>query len=248
MGTTFPNESADYRFARDRLLEAEIGLRRAMEAVSQARRQLPPGGKVLEDYVFDGLDTEGQPATIRFSELFAPDKDTLIVYNMMFPRHAGDDRAGANEGETAELPRDEQPCPSCTALLDQFDGAVAHLEAAGFNFAVIAKTTPERLAALARDRGWKNMRLVSAAQNGFNRDYHAENEDGQQVPMVSVFQRGPDGVRHFWSSEMILVPADPGQDPRAAGTLEPLWNLMDLTPGGRPDFYEQMQYDGKAAE
>ena len=92
------------------------------------------------------------------------------------------------------------------------------------------------------------MRLVSAAQNGFNRDYHAESEEGQQVPMVSVFQRGPDGIRHFWSSEMILVPADPGQDPRAAGTLEPLWNLMDLTPGGRPDFHEQMQYGGKAAE
>ena len=44
MSTTFPGESAEYRAARDRLLEQEIELRRAMEAVAAARRKLPPGG------------------------------------------------------------------------------------------------------------------------------------------------------------------------------------------------------------
>jgi hypothetical protein len=52
MAIAFPGESAEYRAARDRLLEQEIELRRAMEAAAVARRQLPPGGIVPEDYVF----------------------------------------------------------------------------------------------------------------------------------------------------------------------------------------------------
>ncbi len=88
------------------------------------------------------------------------------------------------------------------------------------------------------------MRLLSSAGNDFKRDYHAVFEDGSQAPMLSVFQRDADGIRHFWSSELLFADPEPGQDPRAAGTIEPLWNLMDFTPGGRPAFDEQMQYRG----
>jgi predicted dithiol-disulfide oxidoreductase (DUF899 family) len=152
MAMHFPNESAEYRAARDRLLGKEIELRRQMEAVAAERRRLPPGGALEEDYVFDGLGADGRPARIRFSELFAPGRDTLIAYHMMFPRYPTDTRAKPTTGATAGLPREETPCPSCTALVDQFDGAARHLEAAGFNFVVIAKTPLERLLAFARDR------------------------------------------------------------------------------------------------
>ena len=243
----FPNESAEYRAARERLLEKEIGLRRAMEEVAAARRALPQGGCMPQDYVFDGVDADGKPEKVKFSELFLPGRDTLIVYNMMFPRHKGDTRAQPSTGPFAEMPREETPCPSCTALLDQLDPAVKHLAPAGFNFAVIARAPIERLAAYAKERGWKHMRLVSSAHNSFNHDYQAEFEDGEQAPMLSVFRRGPDGIRHFWSSEMLFAPSDPGQDPRAAGTLEPLWNLMDLTPEGRPEWEEQVEYKGSPA-
>ncbi|QPC91368.1 DUF899 family protein [Mesorhizobium sp. INR15] len=239
---TFPNESAKYRTARQKLLLREIELRRAMEAVAVARRALPPGGLIRQDYVFDGLDDAGKPAKIKLSELFAPDKGTLILYNMMFPRHPQEKRDVATGGETAKLARHDQPCPSCTCLLDQFDGAIGHLEAAGFNFAVVAKTALENLTALGRDRGWKNMRLVSSAGNSFKRDYNAEADDGAQLPLLSVFHRDADGIRHFWSSELDLAPTDPGQDPRGLGTCETLWNLMDFTPEGRPDWDEQLQY------
>lgn len=239
---TFPNESAKYRTARQKLLLREIELRRAMEAVAVARRALPPGGLIRQDYVFDGLDDAGKPAKIKLSGLFAPDKDTLILYNMMFPRHPQEKRDVATVGETAKLARQDQPCPSCTGLLDQFDGAIGHLEAAGFNFAVVAKTALENLTALGRDRGWKNMRLVSSAGNSFKRDYNAETEDGAQLPLLSVFHRDADGIRHFWSSELDLAPTDPGQDPRGLGTCETLWNLMDFTPEGRPNWSEQLQY------
>src|SRR5687767_10381394 len=119
----FPNESPEYRAARDRLLKQEIGLRRQMEAVAEARRKLPEGGMLKEDYVFDGLGDQGEPARVRFSELFAPGRDTLIVYNMMFPRHPNDTRPKPADGFLAKQPREDSPCPSCTALVDQFDGA-----------------------------------------------------------------------------------------------------------------------------
>lgn len=241
---TFPNESARYRTAREKLLKKEIDLRRAMEDVAEARRALPPGGLVPQDYVFDGLDAGGKPAKVKLSDLFAPGKDTLILYHMMFPRHPQETRDVATGGGTARLARADQPCPSCTALLDQLDGAVGHLEAAGFNFAVVAKTALENLLTLGRDKGWRNMRLLSSAGNSFKRDYNAEDADGAQLPLMSVFHRDADGIRHFWSSELGFAPPEPGQDPRALGPCEILWNLMDFTPQGRPDWHEQLQYGG----
>jgi predicted dithiol-disulfide oxidoreductase (DUF899 family) len=217
-----------------------------MEAVAEARRALPAGGLVPQDYVFDALDGDGRPAKVRLPDLFTPGKNTLILYQMMFPRHPQETREVAKGGETAKLARQDQPCPSCTALLDQFDGAIGHLEAAGFNFAVVAKTALDNLLALGRDRGWKNMRLVSSAGNAFKRDYNAEDADGAQIPLLSVFHRDGDGIRHFWSSELGFAPSEPGQDPRAIGTCEILWNLMDFTPEGRPNWHEQLQYAGQA--
>src|SRR5438552_1883340 len=134
----FPNESTAYRRARDKLLAKEIELRRAMEAVAVQRRALPQGGMVPEDYVFEGLGPDGKAAKVTLSELFAPRKDSLIAYSFMFPRYPKDDRPGPAEGATAQLKREDAPCPSCTAFLVSLDGAAKHIEAAAFNFVVIA--------------------------------------------------------------------------------------------------------------
>ena len=239
----FPNESADHRVARDRLLSDEIALRRAMEAVAVSRRALPPGGLVPEDYFFDRASVDGAIDSVRLSALFAPERRSLVVYQFMFPRHPHDDRPGRSAGALANLARQDGPCPSCVALLDQLDPVVPHFEDAGFDFVVVAKTTPERLAAVAADRGWRHLHLLSAARNTFKRDYHGEMDDGSQMPMLNVFHKAADGIRHFWSAESLLAPADPGQDPRHVGTLEPLFNLMDMTPDGRPGtWFEQMEY------
>jgi predicted dithiol-disulfide oxidoreductase (DUF899 family) len=242
MTITFPGESPEYRATRDRLLTQEIELRRTMETVAVARRALPPGGLIPEDYVFDGLGADGMPAKVRLSELFAPGKDALIIYNFMFPRHPQDDRPGPSNGATAKLKRAEGPCPSCVAILDQLDGAAKHVEQRA-NFVVIAKAPLDRLITFAKERGWRNLRLFSASENNFKRDYNAETPEGSQMPMLTVFHRQGDEIRHFWSSEMLYAPTDPGQDPRHCGTLEPLWNIFDLTPGGRPsDWNEQLNY------
>jgi predicted dithiol-disulfide oxidoreductase (DUF899 family) len=243
MTLTFPNESDNYRRARGRLLDEEIALRRAMESVAAARRALPPGGEVPEDYLFDGLNQAGRPGKLRLSELFADNTDTLIVYHFMFPRHVTDNRPQPASGSLKHLPQMEGPCPSCTALLDQLNGAAAHVEAAGVNFAVVANAPLDRVVAFAGDRGWDRLRMLSAAGNTFKRDYGGEDADGQQMPILSVFQRGSGGrIRHFWSSEMLYAPTDPGQDPRHVGTIEPLWNLLDFTPAGRPQWNEQLEY------
>ena len=240
--TKYPGESAEYRVARDRLLEQEVRLRREMEAVAEARRGLPPGGAVPEDYVFRGIGAEGAPTDVRLSELFAPGRDSLAIYSMMFPRDPGDERPGPQAGQTARLPRAEGPCPSCTALLDQLDGAAEHV-APLMNFAVVAKTPLERVVAFAEERGWRRLRILSSAGNTYNRDYLAETLEGDQRPMLNVFHRDGDMIRHFWGSELFYAPTEPGQDPRHVGTLEPFWNLLDLTPEGRPaDWDEQLSY------
>src|SRR5690348_5150378 len=104
MGIALPDESAEYRAARDRLLEREIELRRMMEAVAAARRELPPGGRVKTDYVFQAAGPDGAPIDVRLSELFAPGKDSLVIYSFMFPRDPGDQTPGPREGDTALLP------------------------------------------------------------------------------------------------------------------------------------------------
>jgi predicted dithiol-disulfide oxidoreductase (DUF899 family) len=242
MTITFPGESAEYRAARNRLLEQEIELRRAMEAVAAARRRLPPGGVVPQDYIFQAQGPDGGPAAVRLSELFAPGQDSLVIYSMMFPRDPRDDRPGPASGQTALLPLAQGPCPSCTALLDQLDGAAEHASQR-VNLAVAGKAPVERILTFAAERGWRRLRLLSSAGTTYNRDYLAETPDGEQQPMLNVFHRDGDTIRHFWGSELFYAPTEPGQETRHVGTLEPVWNLFDLTPEGRgADWDEQLSY------
>ncbi|MBV9798538.1 MAG: DUF899 family protein [Solirubrobacterales bacterium] len=228
-GIRFPGESEEYRRARDRLLEAEAGLRRSIEQVASERRMLPRGGVVPDDYRFDEASDGGE---VRFSELFEAGKDTLVIYSFMFPRHSGDTRPGPEEGETARLPLSETPCPSCTSILDSLDGAALHLTRR-VNLAVIAKSYPERIRNFARERGWRHLRLLSSRSNPYNRDYHAETLEGEQMPILNVFVRDGDQFRHTWASELMYAPRDEGEEARHVDSIWPIWNVLDVTPEGR---------------
>jgi len=226
MSISFPGESPEYRTARDRLLQQEVELRRVTEAVAIARRALPPGGVVPQDYVFQQAGPDGTPTDVRLSELFEPGKDTLAIYNFMFPRALDDER----------------PCPSCTSFLDAFDGAALHITQR-VNLVVVAKAEPSRILAHAQVRGWRRLRLVSSAGNTYNRDYFGEDAQGAQMPMLNVFRREGGAIRHFWGSELLYVPPDPGQDPRHSDSIDPQWNLFDFTPEGRgTDWYPELSY------
>jgi predicted dithiol-disulfide oxidoreductase (DUF899 family) len=228
MSTSFPGESAEYRAARDQLLHRESELRRVTEAVAVARRELPPGGAVPHNYVFEAEGPGGTTTNVSLSDLFRPGKDTLFIYNMMFPRAADEDL----------------PCPSCTQFLDAFDGVAEHADQR-INVAVVVKTKLSRVLAHAENRGWRRLRLLSSAGGTYNRDYHGETEDGsQQLPMLNVFHRDGDTIRHFWGSELLFEAPEPGQDPRHGETIDPLWNLFDLTPEGRAsDWYPELGYE-----
>jgi predicted dithiol-disulfide oxidoreductase (DUF899 family) len=240
-GIRFPGESEEYRRERNRLLEAEAGLRRAIEQVAAQRRTLPPGGVVPDDYRFEEA-SDG--AEVRFSELFEPGKGTLVIYSFMFPRYSGDTRPVPAEGETATLPLAETPCASCTSILDSLDGATPHLGQV-LNLAVVARSDPARIRNFAHERGWRRLRLLSSRSNEYNRDYHAQTPEGEQMPILNVFTRDGDQFRHRWASELMYAPRDEGMEARHVDSIWPIWNVLDTTPEGRTNQsnFPSLRYD-----
>ena len=217
----FPGESSEYRSARDELLEAEAALRDQVEAVAALRRRLPDGGPV-EDYVFEGAGEYGAPEPVRLSALFSHGREALVVYSLMFG------------------PEMDEPCSACTSLVDGLNGVAAHV-LERVDLVVVARSPLPRVVELARSRGWTRIPILSSARNDYNRDYLAEDEEGRQLPMLNVFVRRPEGIRHFWGSELLLAPSE--GDPRHVDLIWPLWNLLDLTPQGRgTDWYPKLSY------
>jgi predicted dithiol-disulfide oxidoreductase (DUF899 family) len=229
----FPNESTAYREARNALLAEEMELRRQIERVAARRRALPMGGEVKEDYVF-----EGESGQVRLSQLFTAGKETLAVYSFMFG------------------PERERPCPGCTHFLDALEGSTQHI-LQRINFVVVAKSPVSRLQAFARERGWRQLRLLSTAGNNYDRDYFGDStalsaamRDQQEfkpgeewdMPILNVFRREGGTIRHFWGSELLYVPPEPGQEYRHNDLLDPLWNMFDVTPEGRGDFHPKLDY------
>jgi predicted dithiol-disulfide oxidoreductase (DUF899 family) len=225
----FPAETDEYRRARDELLEAEIDLRRHIEAVAAKRRTLPLGGAIPDDYCFE--ETADGGGEVRFSELFEAGKNTLVIYSFMFPRSPGDTRPGP-AGDTGKLPLAETLCASCTSILDSLDGAADHL-GQRLNLVVVAKSDPQRIRTFARERGWRNLRLLSSRNNAYNRDYHAENTEGAQIPILNVFVRDGEELRHAWATELMFAPRDDAEDPRHVDSIWPIWSVFDMTPQGR---------------
>lgn len=215
----FPNETDDYRKARNDLLREEVELRRQAERVAVQRRALPPGGSLKEDYRFN----QNSGSELRFSELFR-DKRTLVTYSFMFG------------------PQRELPCPSCGALLDGLDGTVRHIEQ-HVSFVVVAKSPIDRIAAAARERGWQHLRFASSFGTTFNADYQAEDLEGVEWPILNVFRKDGRLIHHSYATEMLFTKPDPGQDFRHNGPIDQLWNMLDFTPEGRgSDWSPKLEY------
>jgi len=226
--TNLPNESAEYLAAREELRHAEIELMRQRERVAELRRQLPKGATV-EDYEFlegpASLDDGNAPVTrVRMSELFtAPDR-SLVIYHLMFGK------------------KQSKPCPMCTAWLDAFNGVAHHLTQ-NVDLAIVAAADPATLRAHARDRGWDRLRLLSAGESTFKYDLGSEDREGGQDSTISVFTRESDGtLRHFYSCHPRLAP---DVKERGIDELNPIWNMLDLTPQGRGTFYASLDYGMK---
>ena len=217
-GARVPDESEAYRKARTELLAAEIELRRQIERVAAMRRALPAGAEVPA-----GLRFVGESGPLAFSELFG-EKETLMIYSMMFG------------------PQRTRACPVCTSLLEAWNGAARNVQQR-VALVVMARSPVERLTAYAEERGWRHLRMVSDETGDYTRRY-VDAKDGD-APGLNVFTRRDGVIRHFWGGEMGEGTADPGQDPRGAPDIDPLWTMLDMTPEGRgTDWYPKLEYPG----
>ncbi|MEM5328119.1 DUF899 family protein [Paraburkholderia sp. JHI2823] len=203
----YPNESREYRDARDVLLKEEQELVDKVRSVANRRRGLPPGGQLKEDYVFQWANDGKVGKSVKFSELFG-DKETLLLYSFMFG------------------PNWDKPCPSCTSLVDGFDRTWYQVTRHAA-FVAIAKAPADRINAWAKQRGWSQIELVSGSGSAYQSDYRCQGDsDDMQWPVMHVFRRQSGKIFHFWGSELSANHVD---------TVWPYWNLMDFTPEGRPD-------------
>ena len=215
--TRFDGESAAYREARTALLAEEIELRRRIQQVAAQRRALPPG-PVAKDYRF--LDKDGNE--LGLADLFG-EHDTLFAYFWMYG------------------PQRERACPMCTSFVGSLDIPAPDIEQR-VAIAILGRSPVERQLAFARERGWKNLDFYQTVGDDFARDYRAL-ADGNEGAAVLVFKREGEEVRLFWAAEGGFETADPGFDPHLAPDPTPLWNILDMTPGGRgKDWYPQLEY------
>jgi predicted dithiol-disulfide oxidoreductase (DUF899 family) len=196
------------------------------ERVAEARRQLPPGPAV-KDYSFvEGpvdLDAGDSPTrTVSLSELFTRSDRPLVIYHLMYGK------------------RQTTPCPMCTLWIDGYNG-VAHHIAQRVDFAIVAAADPPALRTHARRRGWDNLRLLSAdAGSTFKYDLGSEDREGNQDSTISVFTKDADGtVRHFYTAHPRMTE---NMKERGIDLLTPVYNMLDLTPQGRGDWYAKLEY------
>lgn len=203
----YPNESTEYREARDSLLKEEQELVDKIKSVAEKRRELPLGGRLKEDYTFQWANDEKLGKNVKFSDLFG-DKNTLLIYSFMFG------------------PNWDHPCPSCTSLVDGFD-RTWYSVSQNAAFVAIAKAPADRINAWAKRRGWSQIPLVSGLNSTFQIDYKCQgSSDDMQWPVMHVFTKSNGEIHHFWGSELASNHVD---------TVWPYWNLLDFTPEGRPN-------------
>jgi len=226
--TNLTNESPEYLAKREEVRLAEIELLNTRERVAALRRELPKGA-TIQDYEFlegpTSLDQNDGPASkVRLSELFTGPDRALVIYHFMFGK------------------KQTVACPMCTAWIDSFNGIAHHL-AQSVDLAIVAAADLPTLRAHARNRGWDKLRLLSAGDSTFKYDLGSEDREGGQDSTISVFTRDSDGtLRHFYSGHPWL-----GEDIKERGIdeLNPIWNVLDLTPAGRGSFYASLEYGTK---
>lgn len=215
----FPHESADYARARTALLAEEIAFRRHMTRLAEQRRALPPGPIVDKDYRF--RDAQGRD--LGLADLF-DGHETLITYFWMYG------------------PQRERPCPMCTNWLGGVNGNAADVEQRAA-LKILGRSSVVRQAAFAAERGWRDLEFIETVGDDYARDLGVLTDAGDEYPALVVYRKDGDLVRLFYAAEMPAEAADPGQDPRTAPDIAPMWNLLDLTPEGRgSDWYPKLNY------
>jgi len=214
--------SAEYKTEREDLRLAEIALTEQRERVAELRRNLPADTPIATNYELTEA-TGGDVRTVRLSELFELNCSSLIVYHFMWAE------------------KDPAPCPMCTMWIDGFDTVLPHVSQ-NTRLVLIARQQPGKIRAFANERKWGNLRTISSANTSFNEDFGMETDNGSQLPGLSVFLKSPDNtIRHFYTVSAIMGDGHY----RGLDLLSPVWNLLDLLPKGRGDWYPSLDYKAR---
>jgi len=145
--------------ARLELIEQEKEWTRHGDELAQRRRELP-WVAVEKDYAFDA-----DAGTRTLAELF-DGSSQLLIYHFMFG------------------PTYEAGCPTCSAMVDGFDGVLPHLRAKDVNLILVSTAPVEKLQAYKQRMGW-NIPWVSSANSDFSYDL------GASVPVEQVREQMP---------------------------------------------------------
>lgn len=215
----FTSESTAYAKAREALLVEELEVRRHIDRLARQNRELPEGPEMPASWKFVGMNG----GEVGLAGMFGA-HDTLVVYHWMF----GPDR--------------NRPCPMCTNLIGPLAANAADIRQR-VALAIVARSKVERMIAFGIERGWRDLPYYQAVGDDFSSAIGGLTDDGSEIPALMVFRKVGDVVRLHWMGETTLEMADPGQDPRGAVELAPLWTILDLTPAGRdPKWYPKLSY------
>ena len=207
--------------ARRRLLAQEKELTRRHDAVNADRRRLPMV-KVDEEYLF-----EGPVGPVTLAGMFGG-KRQLIIQHVMFG------------------PDWDQPCPGCSAAIDELSrGVLDHVATRETAFTLASRAPYDKIAAVARERGWF-IPWYSSHGSDFNRDYQVTLDQDQaeynyrpepgllggersaEMPGYSCFLREGGEIFHTYSVYS-----------RGTEYVGNAYTFLDLTALGRQEDWEE---------
>ena len=218
----FAKESSAYAKAREALLAEEIEVRRHVGRLARRNRELPEGPEMPDSSKFVGMNG----GEVGLADMFGQ-HDTLVLYHWMYG------------------PERSRPCPMCTNLLGPLAANAADLRQQ-VALSVVSRSKVERMIAFGVERGWRDLPYYQAVGDDFSVAIGGLDPDtGGEVPVLMVLRKKDGKVRLHWMGETTTAMADPGEDPRGAVDLSPLWNVLDLTPAGRDaKWYPRLTYGG----
>jgi predicted dithiol-disulfide oxidoreductase (DUF899 family) len=162
----------DWEAAREELLQREKEHTREADELARQRRELP-WAAIEKEYRFDADD-----GTRTLAELF-DGRSQLLVYHFMFG------------------PSYEAGCPTCSSMVDGFDGLLPHLHARDVTLLLVSRAPLERLQAYKHRMGW-SVPWASSANTDFSLDVGAAiTQEQAREQMAQVDERELPVAQHL---------------------------------------------------
>jgi predicted dithiol-disulfide oxidoreductase (DUF899 family) len=173
-----------------------------------AERRRLPRVEIEKQYVFDGPD--GKASLVDLFE----GRRQLLLYHFMFG------------------PNQDAGCDGCSMFIDQI-GHPAHLHARDTSFVIVSRAPLAKIEAYRKRMGW-TLPWFSSFESDFNVDFGVSPE----TPQVGVYQDGERFGLSVFFREGDRVFRTYFTNGRGTEALGSVWTLLDLTPLGRQEDWE----------